>query len=238
VGIEVTTSKDFKLAFEQTIKVADMINDQTEVTALPLVGIHPVELTKLKERFGLGVAKEMICSGLEIAAGLVQEGRAVGIKTGRPHYAVDDAVLEASNEIMFYGMKLAKEVGCAVQLHTESANQQGLIEISEMAREAGLVPEKVVKHFAGPEIITYENTGIFPSLISTKDAISTALSQGTRFMMETDYIDDLTRPGVVLGPKTVPRRTKQLIRQGVDEELFWVIHKDNPEKVYGVEINA
>jgi TatD-related deoxyribonuclease len=55
-------------------------------------------------------------------------------------------------------------------------------------------------------------------------------------MMETDYIDDLERPGSVLGPKTIPRRTKQLIEKW-GEDVFWKIHKENPEKVYGVKID-
>jgi len=42
--------------------------------------------------------------------------------------------------------------------------------------------------------------------------------------METDYLDDKTRPGAVLGPKTVPRRTLELLKQGlIDEEDAYLI---------------
>jgi TatD-related deoxyribonuclease len=54
-------------------------------------------------------------------------------------------------------------------------------------------------------------------------------------MMETDYIDDPKRPGAVLGPKTIPRRTLKLAEQ-FGEEPFWKIHKENPEQVYDVDI--
>jgi len=40
----------------------------------------------------------------------------------------------------------------------------------------------------------------------------------------------------VLGPKTVPRKTREAIRNGVPEETFYKIHKDNPEKSYGIKI--
>ena len=73
-------------------------------------------------------------------------------------------------------------------------------------------------------------------MIAGKGALEQALSEGTRFMLETDYIDDPERPGAVLGPKTVPRKTKEAIRNGVPEEVFFKIHKENPEKCYGVRI--
>jgi TatD-related deoxyribonuclease len=111
-----------------------------------------------------------------------------------------------------------------------------LAEIAGIARDAGLPPEKVIKHFAPPMVKVCERLGIFPSVLASEDAIQKALSEGKRFMMETDYIDDPKRPGAVLGPKTVPKRTKQLMPEW-GEDTFWRIHKENPEKVYGVEIN-
>ncbi len=54
-------------------------------------------------------------------------------------------------------------------------------------------------------------------------------------MIETDYIGDPEMPGAVLGPKTVPRRTLQLIGR-FDEEVFRKVHKENLEQVYGIEI--
>jgi TatD-related deoxyribonuclease len=67
-----------------------------------------------------------------------------------------------------------------------------------------------------------------------KGAFEKALSQGTRFLVETDYIDDPRRPGAVLGPATVPRRTLDLFARGLlTEEAAFVIHRDNPLKVFG-----
>jgi len=55
--------------------------------------------------------------------------------------------------------------------------------------------------------------------------------------METDYIDDLRRPGAVLGIKTVPRRTRKLLEMGIiDEEGVYKIHKENIEKLYNIEL--
>ena len=46
-------------------------------------------------------------------------------------------------------------------------------------------------------------------------------------------MDDLRRPGAVLGPKTVPKRTQQLINAGIDEEFMWKAHVDLPNSLYG-----
>ncbi|EMR75653.1 hypothetical protein MBGDF03_01150 [Thermoplasmatales archaeon SCGC AB-540-F20] len=55
--------------------------------------------------------------------------------------------------------------------------------------------------------------------------------------METDYIDDPRRPGAVLGPKTVPKLTRNLLDVGVmSEEQAYEIHVKNPQKTYGISL--
>jgi TatD-related deoxyribonuclease len=46
-------------------------------------------------------------------------------------------------------------------------------------------------------------------------------------------MDDPRRPGAVLGPKTVPKRTKQLLEAGVEEDVLWTTHHELALKVYG-----
>jgi TatD-related deoxyribonuclease len=56
--------------------------------------------------------------------------------------------------------------------------------------------------------------------------------------METDYLDDPHRPGAVLGPKTVPKRTLKLLSdKKLTEDDVFTIHQKNPQKVYGVEFD-
>ena len=58
--------------------------------------------------------------------------------------------------------------------------------------------------------------------------------------METDFLDDPRRPGAVLGPKTVPKRTQTLasaLLEVVDknqaEDLLYQIHSFWPSALYG-----
>ncbi|MCZ7380195.1 MAG: TatD family hydrolase [Candidatus Methanoperedens sp.] len=236
LGIEINSPGDYRQVFDKVRKIARRAEEAEKVKVFVVLGVHPAELTKYYGRLGLPRAVEIMKGGLEIACEYVEKGFAVGLKSGRPHYEVEPKIWDASNDIMRHSFTLAKDAGCAVQLHTESSTEEGLSEIAGIAREAGLPPGKVIKHFSPPMVKICEKHGIFPSVLAGEDAIEKALSEGTRFMMETDYIDDLKRPGSVLGPKTVPKRTKQLIPEW-GEDVFWKIHKENPEKVYGVEIN-
>jgi len=234
LGVTVIKPEDYLIVFDETVEIASKITE-IGVGAFPVLGVHPAEISKLTEYMGLQEAVEIMKKGLEIASGYVERGLAVGIKSGRPHYPVDAEVWAASNEIMEYAFSLGKEQDCAVQLHTESVGEPELQDITERARKTGIKMHRVVKHYSPPLVRVCEELGLFPGVICVKGAIEQALEEGTRFMMETDYIDDPDRPGAVLGPKTIPKRTIKLM-EAYGEEPFWTIHKDNPEKVYDIEI--
>ncbi len=235
LGIQASRPEDFIAVFDETIEIVRQINE-TGVGSYPVLGVHPAEISRLTERMELEKAVEIMKGGLEIAAKYVEEGKAVGLKSGRPHYPVSDEIWDASNDIMEHAFTLAADAGCAVQLHTESVEEPQLQDITQRAKRTGIPLHKVVKHYAPPLVNVCEKLGIFPGVLAGKGAIETALEEGTRFMMETDYIDDPDRPGAVLGPKTIPRRTLKLVEQ-YGEEPFWKIHKENVEYVYEVEID-
>jgi TatD-related deoxyribonuclease len=235
LGVTVMKPDDYRKVFDETVDIARQINGMG-IVAFPVLGVHPAEITRPSGHMELGQVTDVMKGGLELAVSYVKEGLAVGIKTGRPHYPVSEEVWNASNEIMEYGFTLASDIDCAVQLHTEDVGEPELTDITDRAKRTGIKLHRVVKHYAPPMVDVCEKLGIFPGVLAGKDAIEVALGQGSRFMMETDYIDDPQRPGAVLGPKTVPRRTLKLMGP-FGEEVFWKVHKENPEKVYGIEID-
>jgi TatD-related deoxyribonuclease len=233
MGMNIHSAQSYHELYNQTINAVRHANEI--VHAYAVVGVHPAEFIGLAETMGMEKAHEIVRQGLEIAAKYVAEGKAVAIKSGRPHYPVSPELWERSNALMRYAMDLCVDEDCAIQLHTES--EPGTFEsISAIAKEEHLPPWRTIKHFSPPAVRECETLNVFPSVIASKGALEEALSQGTRFMLETDYCDDPERPGAVLGPKTVPRKTKEAIRNGVPEEVFFKVHKDNPEKCYGVKI--
>jgi TatD-related deoxyribonuclease len=232
-------SCNFNKAMELVIQYVKEINENTDVKAFAVVGAHPAELSRRVENgLELEMAEKMMKSTLEDAQKLVIEGKAIGIgEIGRPHYEVSAEEMEAHKRIMLHAMELAADADCAVQLHTESAGPEQFLEFAEMADKACLERHKVIKHFSGPLVAEDENHGLTPSLIATRDVVVEGLKKGNNFLMETDYLDMLDRPGAVLGPKTVPRRTKELLRNGtLTEEDAYKIHVENVENVYGIDL--
>lgn len=224
---------NFKIAMDNTIKMVNEINKETEVKAYAIAGIHPSEFSKLIEVYSLKESYEMVKNGLEYAQKLVEEGLAIGIgEVGRPHYPVEVDEWEYQNKILKYSISLAKDIDCPLQLHTESASEKQYKEFSEIADSLNFKKYKLIKHFSSA---VKERYGLSSSITASRNLIKEALKYDTDFLMETDYLDDKKRPGAVLGPKTVPRRTIEFIEKNwMSEEEAYKIHKDNIEKIYGI----
>jgi TatD-related deoxyribonuclease len=225
---EVEAGPDFREAFELTCEVTAEASGVLDGRAWPVLGVHPALISRLVDRgFDPDGARDLMQAGLDEAAEFVADGPALALKSGRPHYDVDDAVWAASNEVMRYAFELGAETGCAVQLHTEGG--EDFTAVAEWAEEAGLPRERVVKHYSGGRL-----QGPVPSVLADKDELEVAADEGRPFLMETDFIDDPDRPGAVLGPKTVPRRVRWMREQGYDEALR-TAHVDTPARVYGID---
>ena len=222
---------DFHRAFEATLDGVADANEILPGKAWPVLGVHPGLISHLlDEGYSPEEARDLMQSGLDLAAEYVAEGSALALKTGRPHYEVSDAVWDASNAVLKHGLELGAEHDCAVQLHTEGTDD--LTEVAEWAEARGLPAEKVVKHYAGGEL-----AGPTPSVMSEKERLLTAAETGEPFLMETEFVDDPDRPGAVLGPKTVPRRVRWLLEEGHDGAVARA-HVETPKHVYGIDTAA
>ena len=181
------------------------------------MGAHPAELSRrIKAGMDIENAEQSMRNALQTAQiiGIRGEGSCYwrSWKATLSMYPMKN--LKLITDLSSYAMELAKDADCPVQLHTESAGPEQFLEFAKMADKVGIPRNKIIKHFSGAFVLEEENHGLTPSLIATKDVVKDGLKKGKNFLMETDYLDDKTRPGAVLGPKTVPRRTHELINQG------------------------
>jgi len=216
--------------------MADEIRSNIDIGVFVTVGPYPVDYLKLLDKFGRETAISIMKKGIDEAANLCKEKKCIGIgEIGRPHFPVDKQIIKDSNEILFYGMQRARDVNVPVILHTESTTPSQCKELVELGKKAGLPAHKIVKHYSPPLVLKSENYGLMPSVLASEKNITEAIKKGTRFMMETDYIDDPLRPGAVLAPKTVPKRTIELMENNIlTEKQINEIHKENPEKTYDI----
>ena len=221
----------YQRIYDDTLKLADMVRRGTGVKVLVTIGPYPVDMVNLVEN-GAKVeeAKEFLLRGLEVAEKYILEGKAHAIgEIGRPHFDVPVEIWEASNEVIVEGMKIAKSLSVPVILHTESATERTWKDLAEFADRAGLSRDMVIKHYS-PPVVDGRNLGIFPSVIASRRNVREALKQGTRFLLETDFMDEPSRPNAVLPIESVPKRA-QFIRQEYGEET-WCRIMDNARRIY------
>ena len=227
LGVEPSAGEDYREVFDRTLRVAEMVRE-TGLVVYPVLGVHPAEINRLTARMSLEEAAGVMMAGLDIAARYVEDGQAVALKSGRPHYEVPPEVLAASNAVLFHSLELGADCGCAVQLHAESGP---CTDVVDMAERAGIPIERVVKHFATPD------TPLMPSFIARHEDIPALARSGRRFTMESDYMDENSRPGAVIGPKSVPRFTRRYLEEGlITEDDARRIHQETPSRIYGVDI--
>ncbi len=226
-GFSPVDGESYRKIFEETLNIAEEIRE-TGLIVYPVLGIHPAEISWLSSETSLQRSEEIMKDGLTLAAQFVEDGSAVALKSGRPHYPVTDNIMDASNRILTHAISLATDLGCALQIHAESGPCEDIIDI---ANNYSMPVKKIVKHYAD------KNTPLSPSIIAKTDLVREILLSGREFTLESDYMDENSRPGSVVGPKSVPRVTKVMINEGsMTEKTAFRIHSTTPSAIYGVDI--
>lgn len=227
--VEVECGADFRRGFDATLEVVAAATDRLPGRAWAVLGVHPALLTRLTDDRGMepAAARSLMETGIDVAGEYVAAGEAIALKSGRPHYPVDDTTWDTANAVLRHALSCAANHDCPLQLHTESG--EDFTEIADWAIDAGIEPDRVVKHYADGPI-----SELTPSVIARREPLSAAVEAGKPFFMETDYLDDPDRPGAVLGPKTVPRRVRWLAEAG-HESALEIAHVSAPRNVYDVD---
>lgn len=233
-----TTREGHKESYQDTINMAQEVRG-LGLGVRVILGPHPAAFAHQFDSLG-DRAEENYWDSIETALEFVQEGKAHGIgEVGRPHWPVSDEIWSRSNALLIDTMKLAAKEGIPLQLHVEGESDETYGDLAIMADKAGLDRKKLVRHYAPPNVDASYTHGLTPSVLAGSGSIEVIMDTFEKsshgFMLETDYMDDLRRPGAVLGPKTVPKRTRQLLEAGLDEEILYRCHKDLPELIYGSE---
>ncbi|MBW3581550.1 MAG: TatD family hydrolase [Euryarchaeota archaeon] len=229
---------DWERAYDRTVATAEAVRKETGVQCWVALGPYPVHLVRMAETLGVERGVQQLIKGAETAARYVEEGKAVAIgEVGRPHFEVSDEVWDASNVALEEILGIARGAGCPAILHTESADPEVMADLGAIADRAKMPRDRVIKHYAPPLVKPEECHGLFPSIIASRKHIRKAAADapGGRWFLETDYIDDLSRPDVVMPVDTVPRRVSGFLQSGdLGEEMLWKSGVEWVERLYGV----
>lgn len=235
-----STVEDFTRSCLEHIEFGETIRKTTGCVVYTVVGPYPLEPMRIAEAKGWDAAMDFGRQCFDVAARLSERGKAVCIgEIGRAHFDVPAEVQERNNELLVYGMQKARDADVPVMLHTEHAEAATMAEFAAMADKAGLRRDRVIKHYCGPLVTPDETSGLVPSIIAGRSNIRPAIEkarasgQAGRFMLETDYIDEPTRPNVVMPCDTVPKRVKGLLQNGdLTEAEAWRMGHELPTTLY------
>jgi TatD-related deoxyribonuclease len=230
-----TTVDDYRDQFETTETLARRVREEAGVVVYPVVAPYPIDLVEAIPALGIPAALALHREALDLAGLWVREKRAVALgEVGRPHFPVEAAIEEAATEAFHHALTVARDVGCPVIVHSADLDPSGYRRIAEEAVRAGLPVTKVVKHYARARVLPGGSAGIVPSYLARRELAREVSDDPAAWFLETDFLDDPSRPGAVLDLETVPRRARALAERSEDAgERLWVPFVESIERVYG-----
>lgn len=226
--------------FEIVIKECDIARE-AGLKASCIIGIHPSDIDKLVYRYGLKIdeAYNLALRVLDKAVDLCRKGVVDGIgEEGRPHYKIDPIFLVASELTLMKAMEATKDYGCIIHMHLEQGGSVTVESIEKLANLIGVSMRKLLFHHTRPGLTEhvirrgYNATvpGIEPVLKIVFNRVE------PMFMIESDYIDDPKRPGIVVYPwEMVNNELKLMKEKMISEEYLYRVNVDNVVKFYKVQ---
>ncbi|MGC8546522.1 MAG: TatD family hydrolase [Thermoplasmata archaeon] len=209
------TLDSFYQKYMETQAIAEKLKEKG-LDVVVTIGPYPVNIIEMIKYMGIGEAIALYEKAVDISVQEIMEQRADAIgEVGRPHFQVDERIIEASNEIMSYIFSVSKDNDIPVILHTESLDSHGMCGIMELASKVGK-KDRIIKHFSQP--IFSDNCGIIPSVPANRKNARNAPWGNEGFFLETDFAGDISKPNFVLPADSVPNRIKMLLQEGVEED--------------------
>ena len=237
----------YREAYSDTISMADEVRKEFGLGVGVVLGPHPVAWEKQIPELGIEASSELHLEAVSLALEYIDSGHAHCLgEVGRPHYPVEEEIWERANDLLLEILSMASSSRTSVQLHVEENDEKTYCELSQLCITSGISSERAIRHFAPPNVSADFTHGLSATVNVGKGSIETIVETAREAVspwgMETDFLDDNRRPGAVLGPKTVPKRTQELcsslLSEGWSENevesLLTKVHSEWPESLYGL----
>lgn len=208
------TVEDYATQFEEMEALTRRVKAETRLGTSLVLAPYPVDLLRLSDDIGAGPASEVHRRALDLAGRWVAEHRAVALgEVGRPHFPVPPETARLVVSVLEHAFEVARDQSCPVVVHSEDLGPEGYSELADLARHVGLPTEKVVKHYARSRLSPATRAGVTPSFLARRELVREVLPDPAPWFLETDFLDDLGRPGAVLDIATVPKRAAWIARE-------------------------
>ena len=245
------TTEEYKKEYENTIQMGEEIRLKFKIDVGIVLGPHPVVWEKQSKIMGLEKSSELHLEAIKLALDYIEDGHAHCLgEVGRPHYLVAKDIWSKANEILLETFSLAKSADTSIQLHVEENGDKTCAELSKLCSSAKFPKEMAIRHFSPPNISQKFNHGLSSTINMGKNSVQgiceTIQNSKSMWGMETDFLDDNMRPGAVLGPKTIAKRTQELyselVSRDFDEDkitdILMNIHCNWPNQLYGLDFDS
>jgi len=242
-----TDLEGYRSAYAETLSMAEEVRNSVDLEVGVVLGPHPVVWEHQIQSLGLERSTELHLEAVGLALEHIEAGEANCLgEVGRPHYPVDQDTWISATDMLLEIMRMASSTKCSIQLHVESNGEATCRELAGMCDTAGLPRDRAIRHYAPSDVSPEFTHGMAATVSVGQGSIegltSTATLQSSPWGMETDFLDDPSRPGAVLGPKTIPKRTHELcsalLHQGWEAEdvtsLMYSIHNRWPDRLYSI----
>jgi len=213
------------------------------VLVVCLAGIHPSYVDSLVKDLGLHRIDEIlhiIENALKHLITLRREGLIQGFgEFGRPHYKTLPESLVLNELIMSKVFEIAKDTDSIVHLHLEQAGIATVKTVDAYLRSANLPKKRVIFHHASINVARYaEELGYYSTILGREELIAKALSLNLKnVLIESDYIDDPGRPGVVMYPWELVKEVEEVARKkAISTQDLLNRFLENVKYVYDVDL--
>ncbi len=230
-----TTLAGYEAQFRTTVDLGTAIEREAGLRVYPVIAPYPVDLLRQAETLGAPAATELQGEALELAGRWIEEQRAVALgEVGRPHFPVPPELGEAVESVLRTALEVGRDVGCPVLVHAEELTADGFRDLVAFAARASFPVGRLIKHYHRTVLSSEEYHGMVPSYLARRETVARALPTAGPWFLETDFLDDPTRPGAVLDLATVPRRvTTDLAAHPEHQDAWRVPFQTSVTRVYG-----
>ena len=208
-----------------------------------IVGLHPAVIDRLVKVVGPTRAEEVLSKIDEVLKHLRELRRKGAIdgfgEFGRPHYKALPESVVVNEVILTKVFEIAEELGGVIHLHLEQGGALTVRSVHMMLRSYSIEPRRVVFHHSTLRMIAEASKYGYSTTFTGRREVIKAVSKACNnaiCMVESDYIDDPSRPGVVMYPWEIRQEVDSVLREAaVSEDLIGRMLVDNVVKVYDVE---
>jgi len=203
------------------------------------VGVHPAEIDNYYRQ---GLKPEKLLPLLEGVFKLFEDALKNGLvdgigEVGRQHYGTSPERLVFSEMVMVRALVLVRDYGVPVQLHLEQGGFATAYSVKTLANLVKADLGKVVMHHVNLETARWAEELDIPFTAPIKQFNEEYAKRRWRYcMLESDFLDDPSKPGASAYPWEIPDVIESLIKHGLlSEEQAYKMLLDNVIKYFNAK---